>query len=387
MKVYSPKLEQINDVRDQIDAIRQDSIALLEQHLTGEASPLAAQFPLTGAFALHREQSAPDLYGMIDAVYILYTLGELPGWTTTASRNIWAGRILACQDGQGWFTLKNKRGHSKEHATAYALGALGLLSLEEGEDYISLTKPISDLFPVLTDYKTFLHWIEHLQFRPTPGDVLAKNVGWHHIWRGSHIGGGVAAIIGMTQPLFEQWWPGETSADKWFEWYFRWLDDHVNDRTGYWQRAFWNLLYRKPTTIDMGGAVHFFWVYGGRQRPFSFPEQIIESTVSLQREDGLYKNYPYCIDLDGNYCINRSYLQLDPQKQADWHDRVAASINLSFAGVVNALRERPFEEIYSNLHGLPGALVSLVECARFPGFEHGDAFHNWNHPLDKVMWL
>jgi hypothetical protein len=226
-----------------------------------------------------------------------------------------------------------------------------------------------------------------LQFRYTPQDVWHKNVGWHHIWRGSHIGGGIAAIIGMTSHLAEQWWPGQVDIAQWFNWYFDWLDNHVNANTGLWQRAFWNRVVRKPTLIDMGGAVHFYWIYEAMQRPFPHPEPLIAATLHLQRPDGLYKDYPYCIDLDGNFCITRAYLQLSPEKQNRWRNKVYSSLTANFDGIINTLLARPFSEIYNNSHGLPGALAALVETTKLPDFPYTPFLHTWRHPLDKVMWL
>ncbi len=369
-----------------ITAVCTLSEQFLQLHLT-EPGEALGHTPLTGAFSLHTNQSEPDLYGMIDAVYILYTLGRLSTLTTVASRAQWAERILHCQDEDGWFTRRNSRGHSREHATAYALGALGLLSHEANEKYIDLVKPIPSLLPILTDEKQFKHWITHLQFRYLPQDILHKNVGWHHIWRSSHIGAGVAAIIGMTSHLFKQWWPGQVNIDQWFSWYFGWLDDHASAKSGMWQRAFWNLVIRKPTLIDMGGAVHFYWVYEAMKRQFPYPEPVIPSTINLQRENGLYKDYPFCIDLDGNYCIIRAYLQLLPEKQRLWQEAVFQAAERNFVGVLRALLERPFTEIYNDLHGLPGALAALVECDKLPGFSYSPVLQSWQNPLEKVMWL
>ena len=359
----------------------------LQKHAVGETSKLYDVAPLTGEFALHREQSTPDLYGMIDAVYILFILNKLPEKTDRSSRKTWARQILACQDDQGWFSKLNLRGHSREHATAYAIGALRLLEVESDEDHITHIKPLTALLPILTDYATFLHWIERLNFRLTPRDILSKNVGWHHIWRGSHIGGGIAALVGMTRHLFEQWWPAQANAEQWFAWYFDWLDAQANPKTGYWQRAFWNLIYRKPTMIDMGGAVHFFWIYEALARPFPYPAQVIESTTSLQKTSGLYKNHPFCIDLDGNFCIIRSFLQLPKSQQQTYQRQAHQSINANFRGVVHALTQQPLEQIYTDSHGLPGALAALAECAKLPNFEHAEHLAGWQNPFDKAWWL
>ncbi len=340
-----------------------------------------------GEFSLIRNQPSFDLYGVIDAVYILSALGKLFQTIDKDHRAIWSKKILACQSSEGWFSERNLRGHPREHATAYAIGALHLLEIESDENYVDQIKPLTGLLPILTDRAAFLRWISRLGFRLNPRSILKKNLGWHYIWRGSHVGGGIPAAIGMTRHLFEQWWPGQVDIERWFTWYFEWLDAHANPRTGYWQRAFWNLVYRKPTLIDMGGAVHFLWIYEALGRPFPYPEAVIESTLALQRPDGLYKDHPFCIDLDGNFCLIRAYLQLSPEGQALYKERVYRSAERNFEAVVHALTAKPLEEIYDDSHGLPGALAALVECTKLPGFKYAEALAGWQHPLDKAWWL
>lgn len=363
--------------------------AFLQTHATTtESGPQNGEHPITsGAYALYPGRQDPDLYGMVDAVYILHIIGKLADRTNSSSRSVWASRILDCQDSEGWFSKRNLRGHSVEHATAYAIGALKLLEVEEGEEYVAQVGPLNALLPLLTDHTAFTDWIEHLGFRYRPGDILSKNLGWHYIWRSSHIGGGVAAALAMTRELHEKWWSGVVDSQQWFNWYFDWLDAKVNANTGFWQRAFWNYIYNKPTMIDMAGAVHFFWVYEALGQPFPFPEQVIESTIPLQRPDGLYKDHPFCIDLDGNFCIIRSYLQLPSHKQQQYEKQVMAAVERNFFGVLDYLNGQPLQEIYSDLHGLPGALAALVEALKLPDFSHRSVLDGWQNSFDVVCWI
>jgi len=356
-------------------------LGFLEQHLVETEAPFA------GLFSLYPRSSAPDLYGMLDAAYILQTIGGLADLTDKSSRETWAERILACQDDQGWFSRKNLRGHSLEHATAYAIGALLLLELESDERYVKRIKPLEGMNPLLSDAKEMMRWLRRLDFRITPQSILQKKLGWHYIWRGSHVGGGIPAAVGMTKDLIAQWWPGQVDVNQWFEKYFDWLDCHVNAGTGYWQRAFWNYIYRKPTLIDMGGAVHFFWIYEAMGRSFPYPEAVITSTLSLQKSGGLYKNHPFCIDLDGNFCLIRSYLQLPEDKRAIYKDRVYGSSEKNFEAIIHTFIQQPLEKIYNDSHGLPGALAALSECCKLPEFKYSDALKHWQNPLDKAWWL
>lgn len=374
-------------MKEKFAVLREQIRDFLDQHTVGAKHQHDTPALLAGDFSLYPNASAADLYGMVDMVYTLFTLGELPYVTDRASRAVWADKILACQDADGWFTLRNLRGHSREHATAYAIGALRLLALESGEDYLSRLKPLVAIRPLLTDRTTFERWLNVLDFRFSPRSILQKKLGWHYIWRGSHVGGGIPAAIGMVRQQVEQWWPGQVDVAQWFEWYFEWLDAQANPTTGYWQRAFWNLFYRQPTLIDMGGAVHFFWIYDALGRPFPYPETVVKATLSLQRADGLYKDHPFCIDLDGNFCTIRAYLQLPEAQQVYYQEQVYHSAEKNFEAIIQALTTMPLTTIYKDSHGLPGALAALVECTILPGFKYGELLVNWRHPLDKVWWL
>jgi hypothetical protein len=369
-------------MKEIIPAVRQSIHNFLKKH-----SLAPYKRSLYGDFCLRRGFRTPDLYGMIDAVYVLYTLGELAEWTSRESRERWAESIIACQSEYGWFEKSNKRGHSKEHATAYAIGALRLLEMEEDEQYVTRLKPIQDLLPILTDSSYLRHWLERLDFCWNPKSILKKNLGWYHIWRGSHVGGGVAATIGMLGEVIGKVWKWNIDIGIWFELYFDWLNKHINPDTGYWQRAFWNRIWKKPTIIDLGGAAHFYWIYEVRKQPFPYPEAAINSTLSLQRPSGLYKDKPFCLDLDGNFIVVRSYRQLDKDKQERWRDKVFAAVNKSGQTILKILSEQNLGNIYADLHGLPGAMAGLMECTKLDGTDWGETLSGWKHPLDKVMWL
>jgi len=64
---------------------------------------------------------------------------------------------------------------------------------------------------------------------------------------------------------------------------FRWLDDHQNPVTGYWD------LGRGSSALNaMAGAFHFYFLYFLTGRRVQYPERIIESTLALQHPDGLF---------------------------------------------------------------------------------------------------
>jgi hypothetical protein len=367
-------------VDGKIKKIEDNILLFLDKHSIGD------EFPYSGKFSLYRGANSPDLYGMIDFVYILFITGKIGSLTDRNSRERWAERILSCQDDRGWFSLQNLRGHSVEHATAYAIAALQLLALDENEDYLSLVKPLEEVKPLLTDDPLFFNWISRMGFRWSPTSLMNKRLGWHYIWQGSHIGGGVAASLGMLQHKIREWWP-EVDLMDWFDKYIRWLNKKCNPETGYWQRAFWNILIKKPTIIDLGGAVHFYWIYDRLGVPFPYPESLIQSTLNLQKPDGLYKDHPFCIDLDANFCLIRALLSLPEGRQHEYRAKVYQSTEKNVTKILSILSGHSLEEVYEDSHGLPGALAALVECKHLPDFVYQEVLMDWQNPLDEVWWL
>ena len=374
---------KIND--NELFEITKLAVDFVKLFAVGDEVSLIHAGSATGNFGLYRNRLEADLYGMVDVVYIYHITDTLRLVTNVESRKIWAQRILECQDDLGWFSKKNIRGHSQEHATAYAIAALRLLEIEPEERYLIKIKPLIGIRQIFKSEENFVKWISKLGFKLTIKDPVG-HLGWHYIWRSSHIGGGVAAAVGMTRELHREWW-GEDNVDKWFDWYFGWLDNNVYPKTGYWQQAFWNLFTKVPTLIDMAGAVHFYWIYDKYHRKYPFPEKVIESTLKVQPETGIYKKYPMCIDLDGNYCLVRSYLQLGETVKVKYHEQVLSAINANAKAILQFFKDKQLFEIYSDTHGLPGALTALAECFKFNASKVETTPCQFNNPFDKVWWL
>jgi hypothetical protein len=361
-----------------IISIEKKSLIFLDQFKTNKTL-----CTFNGDFSLYAKQTEPDLYGMLDSVFILYILNKLKDRTTIDSRKEWAEKIQSCQDSSGKFSLKNFRGHSIEHATAYAIAALILLQQEKTEDYLKNLKPLNFLIPILTSEKTFYKWIKHLGCYSIK-DIKHKELGWNYIWRGSHVGGGIAATIAMTSYLFSKWWP-EIITNNWFKKYFSFLNSHNNKNTGLWQQAFYNIIFKKPTIIDIGGASHFWWIYEKQNNNIPNPEAAIKSIIKLQKTNGLYKNHPFCIDFDAINGLLTAYESLDQQDK--YKDIISNSILKSLKGITNYLTNNNFFSFYNNLHGLPGALAAIAESNRATDLGLISKYCNWNRPFNKVWWL
>lgn len=282
-----------------------------------------------GSYAYMPQFSRPDTYGSTDMFYLLYTLDMLD--LTDKERRAWAGVIRKFQDPDtGWWG-NNKTFHSKEHATAYAVGALKLLGAP--------TKyPLS--FRESFDTKEEIH------------DLL-ETTPWNVIWSGSHIPSGVASALINSGDAGEDW----TSA------YLDWLDREADPATGYWMRDDSGARKDKPRTEELGGAFHFYYIYTYAGRPLPYPEKIIDTTISLQHDNGLYDaDVPYCIDLDGVFSIIHAYRQTGGYRKKD----VEASLEKTLAAIVEKLNNRDFVfGRYRDSHKLVGAVVALAEIQDF----------------------
>lgn len=272
----------------------------------------------------------PDLYGTTDMVYLLYSLNMLDG-VSAADKQSWAELIRSFQNEKtGWFG-GNVTMHGREHALAYAIGALKLLGSAPSH-------PLS-----FEDKYRGADNIDRM-FETTP---------WNMIWSGSHIASGIAsAFINTGQADYE-----------WLADYFAWLNREADPATGYWMRRADGSRKDKATNQEMGGAFHYYYIYTFTGRPLPYPEKIIDTTLTVQQDNGLYDgNIPYCIDLDGVFELIRAFKQTNGYRRAD----VESSIERTLSAIVERINDSGFlKKSYRDSHKLVGAIVALAEIQSF----------------------
>jgi hypothetical protein len=323
-------------------------------------------YDMRGHFSL-QPGKAQDLYGSIDMVYVLYTLGELDERTTKEGRQEWVSVIQSYQDPQtGWIGKGNEAMHFKAHSTAYATGALTLLG----------AKP---LYP--------FHWKNEIIESRQSTEKWLNGIWWDLVWVGSHSGGGMASALEMT---------GE-APDEWFDWYLDWLEKEVNPETGLWQRAWYNSFYKNPTMHDMGGAAHFWWIYQHRGRPMPYPEKAIKSLLDLQLESGMWDKKPrkgdlvYCINLDAVNGLRHACKDIEASGGSCPKEEIAQSLDRFLKRSAEYLNGPDcLEKNYTDSHDLPG-LITIVEAnaffEEFYGVDRIKTKNKWQAVLDKVSWL
>jgi hypothetical protein len=222
--------------------------------------------------------------------------------------------------------------HPKEHATAYAVGALKLLGAKPKYPMAFLKKYDS----------------------PEKVEKMLEGIPWGMIWTGSHIGAGIASAGVNT---------GEVDS-KWMDAYFNWLDREADPKTGYWIRG--DAKNKTATMDEMGGAFHFYFLYAYFKRPLPYPEKIIDTTIALQHGNGLWDaDVPYCIDLDGVYDIIQAYKLTNGYRKKD----VEATVVKTLDSIVTRLNDPDFlMKSYRDSHKLAGAVAALAEIQAFmPG--------------------
>jgi hypothetical protein len=296
-----------------------------------------AQFstgPGPGDFAYLPRMARTDLYGSADVFFLLYTLDMLD--LTDPERAEWATTLAKFQDKKtGWF-IERSTLHPKEHATAYAVGAIKLLVNR------------APRYP--------LAFRDRLDTRQALYGMLENDVPWEGIWSGSHIPTGMASALINT---------GQASGE-WLDWLFTWLDREADPDTGYWIRG---AAAQKGafTKEEMGGAFHFYFLYTFTGRPLPYPEKIIDATLSIQNPNGLWDaDLPYCIDLDGVFALIEAHKQIPGgYRNAD----VQAALAKTTEAITGRLNDRAFVfKNYKESHKLVGAVAALAEIQAFsPG--------------------
>nr|MDO8114885.1 hypothetical protein [Candidatus Sigynarchaeota archaeon] len=278
-----------------------------------------------------------DSYGTTDLLIAKYIMNDI-GTLTDAQKDEWARIINSFQDQATGKYVKAYTMHFWEHTTAYAVCALKLIDRKPAY-------PMAWKNDILRDRKSMTAWTRQWQRAP-----------WSLIWPGSHIWSGVPAALAMT---------GE-GTDEFFEWYFDWFDKAADPSSGYWRRGWLHKMksLSKPVSHDLFGAFHMYYVYECMGRKWKYPEKVVDCTLRLQLDTGLWGQTPefYCRDLDGLYALTRSSRNAGGYRADD----VKAAVVKFLATAERTLNDRDFVLAhYPDTHHLAGALCAIAECQKF----------------------
>ncbi len=273
-------------------------------------------------------------------VFVLWILDELESRTTDAGRREWVSVIQSFQDRRsGRFDPGPAAAESSTHATAFASAALKLLGSRPRH-------PHSWAEPLFADREAIRRWVDALD--------------WHQIWTGSHELGAAAAVIDAPQ--------GIDLPPEWADWTLEAFTEKIDRQTGFWKNGVFDPIWRRPTTIDLGGAAHFWWIYHHLGRPIPHPEKVVSNILALQRKTGLWGTrlfngaYPQGIDFDALNGLRLAWLQLSDHARSVYRDPIVAALDrYSCAAEAHLDEEGSVERLFHGPHKLVGTLNALAE--------------------------
>jgi hypothetical protein len=316
-------------------------LAQIEPFLRRFHDPRAGYDPrdLRGRFST-RAGGETDLYGSADAVYIWWILGDLESRTTGPGRREWASVIQSFQEPRsGRFAPGEAALESAMHATAFATAALELLGSSPRHPHA---------------------WAEQLFASPESIRGWVDSFDWHQIWTGSHQLGAAAAVIDAPQ--------GIHLPREWADWTVAALTEKLDAETGLWKNGVLDLVWRRPTAIDLGGAAHFWWIYHHLGRPIPRPEKAIDSILTLQRKTGLWGTrlfngaYPQGIDFDALNGLRLAWSQLSAETRSARRSEVVASLDrYACAAAAHLDADGSVDRLFPTPHKLVGTLNALAE--------------------------
>ncbi|TFF89316.1 MAG: hypothetical protein EU549_01080, partial [Promethearchaeota archaeon] len=301
----------------------------------------------SNGFSVKLNSSENSLYGLCDVIYILKITNTFEEYFSThkeIKKYEWVDLIQSFQDSKtGFFKegIFNFGFHFKEHSSALATTALKLLDSEPKYEFKIKKK--------LNKRRAVEKW-------------LRKKPEWGLLyWPGSHRGGGIGSIFAT---LGKNKYPHQD----FFDWYFEWLDKKADPDVGFWRLGWIHKIRNRLTKNELGGAVHYYWIYEFFDHPFPYPEKIIDSTILLQNKFGTWDNeVSYCIDLDAIFCLTRSLKYANDYKKEKVEE---ALINYLDYVIPNMNNKQFLFSKYQTTHKLTGLVCAIAEIYKY----HPDLF-------------
>jgi len=317
----------------------------------------------SGLFSVKRSGKITTLYGLTDMAFNLSISNKLQNYKLVHSElnfDNWIQAIQSFQDPKtGWFKESgfNFGFHFKEHSTAFAIAALKLLNSEPKYEIRYKNQ--------LNTEKKVRKWLYHV---PEWGLLF---------WPGSHRGGGIGAIFAT---LGLDSYPHEN----FFDWYFKWLDEHADPEVGFWRIGWNHKVKKRLTKQELGGSIHYYWIYEFFKRPIPYPERVIDSTLKLQNEYGLWDGFvSYCIDLDAIFALLRCLNQTNGYRKIDIEQAIIKYLDHT----IFMLNDKDFLfKHYNNTHKLTGCLEAIAEIQKYMP-ELFDLKFKMIETLDLTPWI
>ena len=307
--------------------VRSEALAFVEKCRVG---------PAYGAYSNKPGEDA-SLYGSCYAAAVRYILGDLD--ITRDERAQWFKSINSHQDTQ---TGAYNKGEPNLHLFSWALR--GLSCLGGKPRYPAVFQRQWDDPGALTKWLDSLDWN-----KPWGTSIKAMHVGMPRASKGKNI---------------------SAAEEAWLEAYFKWLEDNQDPQTGYWGTNFGADLGQ-----GMGGTFHLLPIYYGQHRPIPNLRRIVDSTLSLQRENGCFMGgYG---DMDSLNMLRHAY-EMDDYRRADIQHAAELAIRDVVANHLAAGCD--------TIHELLAYIEAIAQIS--PMLPEGHAYANLGYPSawDPNLW-
>ncbi|HEY3332015.1 MAG TPA: hypothetical protein VGK19_18430 [Capsulimonadaceae bacterium] len=296
--------------------------------IVSDFEPLVRVAPQAGSYARIRTETFTHLYGVADMACVLYTINALR--PNAAEHSQWRKSLQALQNPDTGYFVAAPKDHGLLHNTAFALGAMDLLSVD----------PLFAL-AFADSYKTKSQLTAHL-----------VGLDWRcNVYRDSHDGAGIAAAFTLV--------PG-TVDPQWFDWYFEILEPLFDRNNGM-------LGVDKPGSGDfdqIGGTFHYAFVYAAHHRRMPYGEARIDAVLGLQHPEGAWHHDNiWWLTLDALYLMTRS-TELSGYRRDDIAKSARRVIDFCYERVMDpAFRLDP----RTTPHILTAVTAILAETQKFLG--------------------
>ena len=272
-------------------------------------------------------------YGCADAACILYTLGELP--SGGAEREAWIRAIRSFQNPETG--LFEDGSHHEIHTTAFALAALDLFEARAAH-------PLRALHP-LRDKRKLEGFLESLRWQREP-------------WLDSHQGAGIYSALVLNREVSREW----------EGWYFAWLWENEDPRTGFWRKGAVVPLSDPGSPVPLfhylGGSFHYLFNIVHARRRQRYPERAVDTCLEIW-EGGHQPLYgePFCrgvsyAEIDWAFYLNRSVRQSGYRFEESRAAMEAAARR--YVGALERIDYRS-DPAFNDLHKLFGMVCALSE--------------------------
>lgn len=298
--------------------------------------------------------AVPALYGTIDVVHVLATVGQLDHLSETF-KDAWSAQMNSFQNATTGFYIDKAEyttpGTQPYHAAGEATASLALLGRSprfNNSMYIALARKGP------AEWQAFFDSFYHGTSTERAGLYCKSKSGIHAC---GQVIGSIPSVLAYTtgkdHAEFIRWWAG-------------WIAERTDKQTGTLCPA-----ENRQTWFDcLGGGMATHGIQLGLQKsgynfPLSDPHALLNFSLGLQGSNGTWRGKIGSLSLDGIFQASRSSLQLQRSRWAEVRRACSLLLNISAAQLNDEVTVQ--KTLWNNSHALPNALAAVAECAQlFP---------------------